>query len=371
MKNKFTRLIALLLCLLMLGTALIACDEQGSDGETTTTETNVPPPAPPTPPSTIAQLELEQSNGMSYVARLKDGRYIIVDGGAESWSNKLNLFAYLSDNNTREGKPVIACWIITHFDGDHFDNAYSFWKTYRSRVEIQGIAYTTPDPSEFDERPGDDDYTKEQKGLAKAVLVERLARWENVDDWFPNAFFWDLTAGEERTFSDVKVKVLITAKERVPDNIYTNNQRSAVFQLIFTQDTEDTADDKKFMVFGDNSGDARQQWLIATYGKDVLKSDVMQTIHHGLAGGHLGIYRMVDPGICFWPTSQDRFEGKYDSNGNGDYLDDYQWCIDPDYNKWLRNDRIRQRQHYHHTQTVIVNMSDLSVTVIPSQNAAE
>ena len=205
------------------------------------------------------------------------------------------------------------------------------------------------------------------KAAALSVLQTRLPLWEGSKDWFPNAEYWDMKAGDEKTFSDVVVKILITANERIPASVYTNNQRSAAFQMTFTQSTADPADDKKFTVFGDCSGNDRNQWIIDTYGADALKSDVMQTIHHGLAGGYKPIYQAIDPDICLWPVVQKRFEGKWDSDGDGDYRDDYQHCTEPAYNSWLRNDRIKARQHYHHSQTTIIDMSDLSVTVIPSQ----
>ncbi|MBQ3055921.1 MAG: hypothetical protein IJC95_00345, partial [Clostridia bacterium] len=41
---------------------------------------------------------------------------------------------------------------------------------------------------------------------------------------------------------------------------------------------------------------------------DYLKSDVLQVIHHGLAGGNIAFYEKVMPEIVFWPSSQNRFE---------------------------------------------------------------
>ncbi len=368
-RSVLVRLLALLLGILTLSLSLVACDEKENGDASTTTSTTTTtqhqdPPVEPAPASTVAQLEI--SNGMCYVVRLKDGRFIVIDGGVDDgWEGRAVILNYLNEHNTLEGKPVIACWMITHFDGDHFDNAYSFWKIQRSKVEIQGFAYTIPDKADFAPQPGDAQSILDYKTAALAVLEERLPKWESSKEWFPNATYWDMQAGEVKTFSDVQIKILMTANERIPESVYTNNQRSAVWKMTFTQDTEDTADDKTFMVFGDNSGNDRNQWIIDTYGADELKSDVMQVIHHGLAGGYKPIYQAVNPDICFWPTPKTRFEGKWDSDGDGEYTDDYQYCTQPDYNQWLR--AKMSRKHYHHTQTVIIDMSDLSVTVIPSE----
>ena len=101
--------------------------------------------------------------------------------------------------------------------------------------------------------------------------------------------------------------------------------------------------------------------MLKTYGADVLKSDVMQVIHHGLAGGYKKIYEAVDPDICLWPTHWERFSGNYDGDGDGK-PDSYQYCTDPDYNQYLRDDSIKEREHYHHSQTTVIDMTNLNVT---------
>lgn len=356
--NKFVQLVSLLLCILMLTVGFAACDN--SEGtEATTTTPDAPTPAP-TIATTLTQMEIE--NGMSYVIRLSDGRFIVIDGGIDHWGDRVRLYAHLMDNHVGEGDPVIACWLITHLDGDHFDNAYVFWQNYRDDFEIQSFAYTIPDEADFAPQPGDSPSILTYKDQALAVLQTNFAKWQKSKEWFPDAEYWDMKAGDVKTFADVRMKVLMTANERIPASVYTNNQRSAVVKMTFTQDTADASDDTTFMVFGDNSGNDRNQWIIDTYGAEELKCDVMQVIHHGLAGGYKPIYQAIDPSICLWPTPKTRFEGKWDSDGDG-VIDSYQYCTDPDYNAWLRNDRIKKRQHYHHTTTTTIDMSNLSVTV--------
>ena len=175
---------------------------------------------------------------------------------------------------------------------------------------------------------------------------------------------WVMKAGETRRFADVSIQVLITADEKYPGGlIYTHNSRSAVIRATFTQDTYNTSDDKTALLFGDSGGDSRCKWMMTRYGSQILKSDVMQVIHHGLAGGYLPIYQVVDPEIVLWPTPQSRFEGKWDSDSDGEYDDEYQWCTTADFNAWLRDDSIRERQHHANGYTTVIDMSDLSVSV--------
>jgi hypothetical protein len=301
---------------------------------------------------------------MAYVIRPQNGHFIVIDGGTECMPNRENLMKYLRESSDTE-KPVIACWFITHFDGDHFDAAYAIWRDHREDLDIRCFAAALVDVDDFAPHEGDTEFDLQIAPLALAVYNDKMPKWENVKKWYADSEFWDLKLGDERRFADVSVKVLITAHERVPESINSNNQRSAVLRFTFTQGTEDPSDDTTFLAFGDSYTEIRSQWLLDHYPESELRSHVMQPMHHGLAGGYLPVYEAVDPDICLWPTPKKRFEGRWESKAPGE-PDRYQWCTDPDYNQYLRDDTIKVRRHYHHSQTTIIDMKDLSVTVIPS-----
>ena len=63
-------------------------------------------------PTTLTQMELEDF-GMSYVIRLSDGRFIIIDGGRNFESDRQKLLNHLKSNSPDE-RPVIAAWLLTH-----------------------------------------------------------------------------------------------------------------------------------------------------------------------------------------------------------------------------------------------------------------
>jgi hypothetical protein len=88
-----------------------------------------------------------------------------------------------------------------------------------------------------------------------------------------------------------------------------------------------------------------------TYG-DYLKSDILQVTHHGLIGGDKELYELINPEICFWATSEERFLGLTPNQR-------YQWCLGEggcDYNRWLRDDTIRKRMHYHCSNIVTITI---------------
>ena len=76
----------------------------------------------------------------------------------------------------------------------------------------------------------------------------------------------------------------------------------------------------------------------------------MQVAHHGLVGGDKELYQLVDPKICFWPTTEERFLGLKPNQR-------YQWCLGEggcDYNAYLRDKTIRDRTHYPASKTITI-----------------
>ena len=85
------------------------------------------------------------------------------------------------------------------------------------------------------------------------------------------------------------------------------------------------------------------------YG-DYVKSDILQLTHHRLIGGDKRLYQCIDPSICFWSTSKERFLGNKPNQR-------YQWCLGEggcDYNAFLRDEKIKKRTHYHASATTTI-----------------
>ena len=77
----------------------------------------LPPSTPAVTDGTYActvtqMMDAGHVNGMSYVIQLKDGSYIIYDGGYSNLTVTLETF--LLDNYKGEGKPIIRAWVLTH-----------------------------------------------------------------------------------------------------------------------------------------------------------------------------------------------------------------------------------------------------------------
>lgn len=274
---------------------------------------------------------------MSYVVQLRDGSFIIIDGGTKTDTNEAVLLDYLNEKKIGE-RPVIACWMITHPDPDHIALANSFIVEYASQIEIESFAYTFP--------KAEDIRQSERTGLET-----HSDNWDIAMACFPNADVYDLKTGDKLIFEDVVIDVLIDASVNTTTaktDIDTRNDRSAAWKMTFTQGTADASDDKTFMVTGDCMDDntasrtaARLTYLLNEYG-EILKSDVLQAAHHGLAGGSSSFYNAVAPSISLFATEEERIMSEA-------------WN-EKEYNVALKNSDI-----YYMDTNVVLDMSDLSV----------
>ena len=310
--------------------------------------------------TTLAQLTL--TFGMLYVAQTSSGRFVIIDGGMKTAAHKATLLDYLATKS--EGKkPVIACWMFTHLDGDHVDNAFDILLNHSEELEVQCLGCGFPVREDFAPVEGDHPQHNLWRKSAAGVQEYAVARWEKIKALYPNAEIWDMRCDDRREIDDVKLHVLISAFERLPMFPISHNSRSAVIKMTFTQGTEDESDDVTFMATGDSGGDERCEFMLKRYPASYLHSDILQVIHHGMYGGHTEFYQAVDPKICFWPTTEARFFG-YEMDRDGNAVSYANLTQDLPCNAYLRDDSVRVRTHYHGEQSIEIDTRDLSVTIL-------
>ena len=272
--------------------------------------------------------------GMCYVLRALDGSFIVIDGG-ESAQNAVKLYEFLS-SGTNGKKPKIALWIFTHSHKDHIKSATSFIADYHGKVDVEAFAYNFPSC----------DYVSvvmESNEQMKADIEELE---NNIREFYPSAVTYSLHTGQSYYFKGFEIEVLHAVDVTYPSTYLNFNEMSAALRIKF--DGGKTA-----LLLGDCMHEICRQ-VAHTYG-DYLKSDILQVTHHGLIGGDRGLYELVDPQICLWSTSEERFLGSAKNQR-------YQWCIGQggcDYNSYLRDDSIRKRKHYHMKETITLEIDEI------------
>ena len=288
--------------------------------------------------TSIAQIGIA-GLGMSYVIQLKDYSFIVIDGGTKASSNLTKLYDYMVSKTPSGKKPTIECWIFTHADPDHIGAPTEFLKNYMEKIELVSVASNFPDCSVQDTSQNDE------------TIGGAIFTLENTINLFYAPKVYTIHTGQKFYFKGVEMEVLFTEEDTYPLKVNSYNDTSAMMRFTFDNG-------KTFTVLGDSTEQLSKQ-LANTY-KEYLKSDILQLAHHGLIGGNEQLYKYIDPEICFWATSKERYEGKYDTNKDGTVnAKDVQHCLGQGgcgYNAYIRNTSIRERTHYHAGETFVVNV---------------
>ena len=240
--------------------------------------------------ATITQLELEDF-GMSYVIRLSDGRFIVIDGGRNFDPDSERLYFCLKNGSVHE-KPIIAAWIMTHPHPDHFHLFVGFMEKYADDVVIEKFMFNFPNCDDLEHYPtlANSNYRFKYDTSALAY-IPKMMKWLDeisVPIYTPHT-------GQIYQIGDAKCEILASMDDtiHISDNI---NATSLVIRMELCGQVILWAADADF-------GCAK---LPEKYG-DHLKADILQVPHHGFqsgtADGEIKGYKLIKPKVCFLPVS--------------------------------------------------------------------
>ena len=242
-------------------------------------------------PMSFTQIGLTPG-GMLYVIQLSDGSFFLIDGGYKSDDDRDALLQFLYNKKpAHHEKPKIAAWFISHAHDDHLHLCQEFLLDYGDKVELKLFGYNFPD------------YDTNIINSTRPVETTHALHWQNrmkeiLDEHYPCVTRYTMHTGESLLLPGCEVKVLGTWEDYWPEEMVTVNQNSFVLQLLFESG-------KTFMLPAD-AWTGQTDLAVKVWG-DSLSSDVLQVVHHGLAGGNIALYEKVMPKIVFWPTSEARF----------------------------------------------------------------
>ena len=218
------------------------------------------------------------TNGMCYVWRLEDGRFIIHDGGfnyafaADILKKTLDTMA-IDKNNI-----VIAAWIVSHFHGDHIGSFISFSKKYATTVTVESMIYNMP--------------TEDQCSITNAGY----GHWKNcltAFSLYKGLKTYVAHPGQTYVFANARIDMLYTLEMYAPKDLTYFNISSLVFNVSFGS--------FDMMMLGDCAEESNQV-IRMNYGES-LESEMVQVAHHGYKGGSTSLYRLINPIDVFWPVS--------------------------------------------------------------------
>ena len=214
------------------------------------------------------------NGGMSYVMKVADGSFVIIDGGYNSETEADNLYNHLKAN-TADEVPVISAWIITHPHGDHFGALQAFTPKYKDAVTVKAFYYN---------------FAAEGYGESS---------WENtisslMKQYKGAAIYRKLHTGMTFYVADARFDVLFTHEDIYPVKGAVVNDTSTVLRMTFGG--------KTVMFLGDIMESASRV-VEKNIPASELKADFVQYSHHGYEGATRELYDMIEAPVVLWPVT--------------------------------------------------------------------
>ena len=256
------------------------------------------------------------SNGQSFLIRLADGRFIVVDGGfgtASGINNFVNTLKEQSKEYTTT--PTIAAWIITHGHGDHVGIIKQYAALNARGIKVEKILANFMAQSERERSvalkktsayKNDSGFEGWSTGSGKADDAIRAAA---------NTFKAELHkvhVGQIYYIADAKMEILYTLESFGPNPCNAFNTTSIIIKMTFGGKTT-------YLSTGDATGNGMQ--TAARHFGNYLKSDIVQVAHHGYStwgnsSGTIEAYTKANATLVLWPQGTHAYKKYLDKDYN-------------------------------------------------------
>lgn len=244
----------------------------------------------------LYQLSLDQREvdcGMSYVLKLCDGSFFIIDGGYCSKGESERLYKFLCDKSNKE--ITVSGWYFSHAHQDHIGCFTDFVEKYSKCVKIDKLYYNFPNM-----------YIYQSKNWKNDDILSTERFYYTVNKYLADIPNIKLHTGQKFCVGNAKIEVLSTHEDLYPNMLKNFNDTSTVIRV--------SVNGKSIIFLGD-TGDEMSDVLISTYGKN-LKSDMVQVAHHGFNGAKRKVYEFIDAVTVLWPTADYRFDENIKRSAN-------------------------------------------------------
>ena len=201
--------------------------------------------------------------GNSFVIQLKNGHFIISDGG--TWDDIEYLLEYLESLVPQGEKPIVEAWVLSHAHSDHVGALYSIpdIEGRAERICVEGVYFSEPNDNVIALFPvcaAEVIYTKE------AIKLLRRTDGEATSIYRPQT-------GQRYYFDDVTMDI-VHSQEHLPIEEYSGDINDSSTWVMFT------IEGQKCLFCGDGESGS-QRAVMRHYDEAYLELDVFTLPHHG------------------------------------------------------------------------------------------
>ena len=227
------------------------------------------------------------SGCMTYLIRMKDGRFVIIDGGFHlDGAGLLRIMEQLHPHIGENERFTVAAWLLTHPHDDHIELLKRLLAddAIMARLDIKNMYANCPAESALG---GVDEQVIPDNNWMRHVCFEALRSRGGVIS--------KPYAGMSFSVGELCIKVYYTQAEWRYVEMKTVNDASVVMEI-------SRAGGKKVLILGDIMNRAAVH-IMKMYTPEQLHAEVVQVAHHAHVGPDINFYRAIDPKVCFWPIS--------------------------------------------------------------------
>lgn len=278
-------------------------------------------------------------NGMSYVMRLADGSFLVVDGGHNDAAHAERLYNILKKQAPNPDKIVIAAWFITHAHSDHAMTFTRFAQAYSKKVTVEKFVFSFPSESQY----------KNDTYLEGKELETHTA----IGTYYPTAQVQNAHTGQRLYLRNAKVEILYTAEMMTGSLIDYYNSASMVFSI--------EVEGVKTLITGD-IGVQVASVMNSMYSDATFACDILQLPHHGISSSPQILYPKMDPAYVLCPL------GTGELSVTDEYGDAASF-LEKDYNKFFYTSENVKKIWVANDDVVVLTLRSGNVSYVEYDNA--
>ena len=216
--------------------------------------------------TSVHLLELH-SNGNSFVIKLKNGHFVVHDGGKEH--DAPYLLDYLESLTPGDEKPIIEAWFISHAHGDHTGaiNAIAKNQAWIDRIYVYGVYFAEPGQKVFGIAGMED-------ASANAYMTARIGLMFK-DENGERAKNYRLQYGQRYYFCDMKIDVSLSLEQFPTEAFYSHDFNDTSTWLMHH------IEGQRFLIAGDTHHTGMRV-AMNMFDKEYFDLDVFAVLNHGI-----------------------------------------------------------------------------------------